>query len=112
MPRRKRASLEGQTGVLLSLWFLLPSIIVLGSPHVTIDGLFPMKMGWGSEFVPLAPGAHEATCHVHFFRALNTGEGRCQFEVPEHTVVKLRWFAPLWMTGRGWWKNAGPLPGP
>jgi hypothetical protein len=109
MPRSADRNLEGRTGVLLILHFAVPSIVLLGTPQVTFDGLFPMKMGWGREFVPLVAGEHNVSCHVHFFRALTTGKGECAFVVPENTVVGLRWVAPLFMTGRGWWKDLGPL---
>jgi hypothetical protein len=108
MTKSRELNLAGKTGVLLSLRLAVPSIILLGSPTLTVDGLIPMKMGWGKEFVPLEAGKHEIRCRVHLFRALQTGEGRCEFEVPENTIVKLRWIAPLWITGRGWWKNLGP----
>jgi len=105
---RPTADLRGKTGVLLTLRTALPSIIQLRNPQVSFDGLFPIDAGWGKEFFPLGKGAHEVSCHVQFIRGLRTGEAHFRFEIPEDTVVRLRWTAPILASGKGWWRNLGP----
>ena len=103
--------LSGKTGVLLMLRAALPSIIQLRNPQVSFDGLFPVSAGWGTEYFPLGAGRHEVTCHVQLLKALKTGQGRLEFEIPKNRVVILRWTAPVLASGRGWWKNLGLYEG-
>jgi hypothetical protein len=98
-----------KTGVLLTLRVVIPSITLLGTPVVTFDGLLPVRMDWGKELVPLNPGKHTAACYAQILRGLRSREGMIEFDLPENSVIKLRWRAPLLANGRGWWKNLGPV---
>lgn len=98
-----------KTGVLLGLRFVVPSIILLFRPVVTFDKLLPVEMAWGKEFVPLSPGHHSVSCFAQGFRGFRTQPpGTVEFDVPEGSVIKLRWTAPVLAWGKGWWKNLGP----
>lgn len=104
--------LRGKTGVLLSLRTAFPSIIQLRHPQVSFDALFPVAAGWGKEFFPLAKGSHEVSCHLQLLKGLKTGIASIQFEIPENTVVRIRWTAPLMASGKGWLRNLGPIEWP
>jgi hypothetical protein len=96
-----------KTGVLLVLHFVVPSIVLLGAPVVTVDGLLPVRMDWGKEFVALSAGKHTTACYAQIFRGLRSREGLIEFDLPENNVIELRWRAPLLANGRGRWKNLG-----
>jgi hypothetical protein len=96
-----------KTGVLL-LRLAVPSIMLLGTPLIAFDGLLPVRMGWGKEFVPLGPGKHTVTCQDQVLRGLKTGVGKFDFELPEGVVLKLRWRAPLLASGS--WLLEEPRP--
>jgi hypothetical protein len=106
MPSMAETSLK--IGVVLVLRTPGPTFMRLGSPLVAFDGLFPVRMGWGEEFVSMGPGRHTVECQGQLLRNLKTGIARCEFEVPKDGAIKLRWTAPVLASGRGSWKNLGP----
>ena len=72
---------------------------LLFSPRLSIDGIVPTKMGWGTEFVLLAPGRHTATCGLGNYR-----RDSIDFVVPPSGSVSLAWRGPLLHGMAGTWK--------
>jgi hypothetical protein len=70
----------------------------LFSPRLSIDGLPPQKMAWGSEFVPLAPGRHSLGCGL-----LNYTRDTIEFVVPRSGTVSLQWRGPMLHGMAGKW---------
>jgi hypothetical protein len=94
---------------MLVLTFYCPSILQLRRPQVSIDGLFAESLNWGKQFIPLSTGTHQVSVHVSLIGALGTNPASCQFEVIEGQIRKLRWRAPLVLSGRGTWEDLGPI---
>lgn len=74
---------------LLSFWF---------SPRFSVDGMEPMKMGWGKGFVPLSPGNHTLSCWLGNYRRDNI-----DVVVPRNGVLSARWRGPVLAGMAGKW---------
>jgi hypothetical protein len=73
--------------------------------------MFPMKLGWGRAFVPLAPGRHRIRCYFRFANYPYAGDSSIDFDVPVGGVAGLRWLAGPFPFLRGRWKVRKAVPG-
>ena len=88
---------------------MVPSIALLFSPAVTLDGTFEQKMSWGKEFIPLAPGNHSIKCGLKLGDAYLVDSATYEFTVVDQTVIRIKWRAPLLFGLKGRWRNLGVL---
>jgi hypothetical protein len=98
-----------ETGILLILHVVFPSVILLWNPWVSVDGMFPETLGWGKEFKSLAPGKHTVKCGVQIVGGLRMVSAPFEFSIVDQTVTRIRWRAPWALGFKGHWKNLGPV---